>query len=153
MLCGMNHKSCLACGMSKTLFEFASSPNSDSPDKLAYICRDCNASLSDKEKARIYARQWRKNNIEKARRINYAANIRTLYGVGIDDYEAQAQAQNYCCALCGIPAGKRRLNVDHCHKTGKVGKLLCQPCNTGLGNFKDDLALLRKAIEYLQQNR
>jgi hypothetical protein len=28
--------------------------------------------------------------------------------------------------------------------------MLCLPCNTGLGHFNDDVAVLQKAIEYLK---
>jgi hypothetical protein len=50
---------------------------------------------------------------------------------------------------CGICEREETLYIDHCHSTGKVRKLLCLQCNTGLGNFRDDKALLGKAIEYL----
>jgi len=42
------------------------------------------------------------------------------------------------------------LVIDHCHITGKVRGLLCQQCNAGLGNFKDDPKRLEKAISYLK---
>jgi hypothetical protein len=32
----------------------------------------------------------------------------------------------------------------------RVPRLLCLGCNTGLGNFKDDPALLRRAADYLE---
>ena len=42
-------------------------------------------------------------------------------------------------------------NVDHCHTSGKVRGLLCQQCNVGLGNFKDNPLELVKAAEYLKE--
>lgn len=50
------------------------------------------------------------------------------------------------CAICG---GKEKLVVDHDHETDKVRGLLCFFCNLGLGNFRDNPQLLKKAIEYL----
>jgi DNA-directed RNA polymerase subunit RPC12/RpoP len=60
-------------------------------------------------------------------------------------------AQNYKCAICGIDANElpRELGVDHSHETHEVRGLLCSHCNIGLGNFRDDVELMRKAIEYL----
>jgi hypothetical protein len=65
-------------------------------------------------------------------------------------------AQEGKCALCHTdkPNGRgKRLHVDHCHGTGKIRALLCHSCNAGLGAFKDDPALLRAAIDYLEKYR
>lgn len=56
--------------------------------------------------------------------------------------------QNGRCAICGDYKGYK-LRMDHCHKTGKLRKLLCDNCNWGLGNFKDDVSILQEAIKYL----
>jgi Recombination endonuclease VII len=40
---------------------------------------------------------------------------------------------------------------DHCHKTGKRRGKLCLNCNLGLGLFKDNPKLLKKAIRYLKK--
>lgn len=47
---------------------------------------------------------------------------------------------------------KRRLFVDHCHKTNKIRGLLCINCNNGLGAFKDNVFSLNRAIQYLKEN-
>ena len=56
----------------------------------------------------------------------------------------------YCfqCGLCFKVV--KRLVVDHDHKTGKIRSLLCTLCNTGIGQFKDDVELLKLAIKYLE---
>jgi len=41
------------------------------------------------------------------------------------------------------------LSVDHDHKSGKIRGLLCAACNVGAGFFCDDIAIMKKAIEYL----
>lgn len=66
-------------------------------------------------------------------------------------YKAMVAAQNGCCAICGE---KRRLVVDHNHRTDVVRSLLCSPCNTAIGLLKEDTLLMWRAIEYvLEHNR
>lgn len=76
-----------------------------------------------------------------------------LYGVPLDVYRAKLAAQNGLCAICGGPPGKRSLNVDHDHVTGKVRDLLCATCNTGIGGLKDDPILMRRAADYIDRHR
>lgn len=64
---------------------------------------------------------------------------------------ALALRQNNCCALCGRHESsfKRRLNVDHNHKTGQVRGLLCYRCNKFIvGRHTLDSAL--KLVNYLR---
>lgn len=89
---------------------------------------------------------------------NWAARLRWLYGITSQEYFELLDRQNGVCAICGKtnPSG-RRLSVDHdhfcCASTKSCGKcirgLLCELCNRGLGNFKDDPLLLENAINYL----
>lgn len=51
------------------------------------------------------------------------------------------------CDLCEQEVD--RIYIDHCHQSGNVRGFLCLNCNTGIGRFHDDPALLAKAIEYL----
>ena len=60
-------------------------------------------------------------------------------------------AQDGRCAICGAVSG--RLFVDHCHTTGNVRGLLCVACNNALGQFRDSVSALRRAIDYLEQSR
>lgn len=57
------------------------------------------------------------------------------------------------CAICQKPdgEGKDRLHLDHDHETGKARGLLCGPCNRGIGMLRDDPALVRKALDYLEK--
>ncbi len=61
----------------------------------------------------------------------------------------------FICPICektsiaGITAS---IVKDHNHHTGKGRAWLCDSCNTGLGRFKDDVDLLKKAIDYLEKH-
>lgn len=68
------------------------------------------------------------------------------------EYDAKFTAQKGVCAICGLPQTHRLLAVDHCHATRKVRDLLCDGCNIGLGNFKDNPALLEQAKLYLERH-
>lgn len=74
-------------------------------------------------------------------------------GMTPEDYAEMLASQNGGCAICGDPPGDRRLAIDHCHTTGEVRGLLCGPCNTSLGQFKDDPRLLLEAAKYVLRSR
>lgn len=81
----------------------------------------------------------------------------STYGMSARQYDSIFKAQGGRCALCGNPeeeltdSGRvRNLSIDHNHQTGAFRSLLCQRCNHGLGHFRDDIALLEKAITYLK---
>lgn len=78
--------------------------------------------------------------------------VRT-YGITLDDYNRMFAAQKGCCIICERHQieFKRKLAIDHDHVTGKVRGLLCQGCNQGLGFFKDNVQLMKKAILYIEE--
>lgn len=54
------------------------------------------------------------------------------------------------CAICGATEEDgAALNVDHCHRTGRIRGVLCRACNHGLGSFADDPERLAAAARYL----
>lgn len=85
-------------------------------------------------------------------------STRKRFGIDISKEEEVALylAQNGCCALCGDrrpPHGLSGLYVDHDHATGRIRALLCSRCNRGLGNFRDNPELMRRAAAYLERFR
>jgi hypothetical protein len=54
------------------------------------------------------------------------------------------------CVICG---STEDLHVDHCQVTNAFRGLLCRGCNHDLGNFKDNVEVLRRAIMYLRQKK
>lgn len=72
------------------------------------------------------------------------------YGLRPDDIQRMLASQDGGCEICRTPLhGDKDTCVDHDHESGRVRGLLCHSCNIGLGKFRDDLALVRVAVEYL----
>jgi len=102
--------------------------------------------IKDKEK-----HQKRKNAIREQR-------LQKSFGMSLKDYEEMYFNQNGLCKICNKPEtakqsntdGVRMLAVDHCHITNKVRGLLCTNCNIILGHAKDNIEILKNAIEYLK---
>lgn len=120
--------------------------------------------LKDPERYREYDRKQRANNLEGHR----YRDVLTKHQVTAEEYESLRGSQNDLCAICNLPETKKsrtkgetcRLTLDHCHKCEDNGQkgikvirgMLCHHCNVGVGNFKDDITLLQKAIEYLKRH-
>lgn len=106
-------------------------------------------SYANPEKQRDY---WRERNRSPRGK---EAQLRTRYGIGLEEYNKLLQEQGGVCAICGGTEMKRGkyLCVDHDHVTGKIRGLLCDQCNHAIGKFKDDPTLLLKAIDYLTRNQ
>jgi hypothetical protein len=84
--------------------------------------------------------------------LNY--HIKSNYGIELKDYDVMLENQKGICAICSSEPPnhhKKRLNIDHCHTTGKIRGLLCDACNRALGLFKDSPDVLIKAINYLEK--
>jgi 5-methylcytosine-specific restriction endonuclease McrA len=96
---------------------------------------------------------WALRNRARATAISRKSWLKTQYGMSPEEYARRLSEQDGGCALCGAscPTGNL-LAVDHCHITGRVRGLLCANCNVALGTFKDDVSVLRKAIQYLQSS-
>lgn len=127
--------------------------------KRGLTCKPCHAKQ---------AREWRAANPERARAIgrrHYQKSSQTTrrgwvlkrhFGMTLEQYNEQIAKQGGKCALClRVPTEqpKRKLAVDHCHKTNTIRGLLCGECNRGLGLFRDNVYLLKRAIKYLNSAR
>lgn len=87
---------------------------------------------------------------EQMSAYRYFYNLRKNHNMTEKDYQNMLIMQNGVCAICSKEdVIKKRLSVDHCHKTGKVRGLLCAKCNATLGMVKDNVDILKIMIEYL----
>lgn len=84
----------------------------------------------------------------------YKNHIRNRYDISLEQFLELVKIQEGRCAICNEypdkQPKKKRLCVDHDHKTGLIRGLLCDRCNKGISYFLDSTDLLYKAIYYLK---
>lgn len=121
-------------------------------------------SAEEREYRRQYMEEYRKKNPNKvkdwaskyykdrSRYLHYARknNLKKKYGITLEEYARMVGEQNGLCAICKQPPQRYRLAVDHCHRTGRVRKLLCMGCNGKLSVF-EDMDWEEKARAYLKE--
>jgi len=143
----LTEKACSVCKEIKPLSSFYREKRRQSG--RGSRCREC---------SRQYLRSWYSKNKDRAneqrrnpkrRNEMYFYVAKHTYGITKNQVLAMSTAQHNSCAICGKPQ-ERRLHIDHDHKTSAVRGLLCARCNTGLGVFKEQPELLRKAAFYLE---
>lgn len=120
-----------------------------------------------------YQKAWREKNIEKekARQRAYYRNnkeaqrerdLKSRYGLSLEDYDKMTVAQQGQCAVCGIKeemlkdvykSHHARFCVDHNHETGEVRQLICHKCNTLVGYLETRAGILQKALDYLEKHK
>lgn len=132
------------------------------------LCTKCKERLAVKTwctectSADNLARYHRNKGSERGERHRLAARkswLKTAYGLTYEEYLEMFRQQRGACKICNVAVqehGKDRArtgHVDHCHTTGKVRGILCKACNTALGAVKDNVSILRAAIQYLEDSR
>ena len=148
-------KTCTKCKELKLLELYG---KGNDKDGLRYWCKVChnkeNAIYEDKNRDVVKARKRKYARTEHGKNMHRNKQLRHKYG--IDNYDELFEKQNGLCAICKCcetaydkTGNVMKLSVDHNHETGEVRKLLCAACNHGLGNFKDNILLLKNAIKYL----
>jgi hypothetical protein len=135
-------KRCSSCEETKDVHNFGI--DKARKDGISIYCFPCRRKMTSK---------WRKTprgKIRPDKSYNANATLKYEYGITLDRYNEMLSIQHGTCAICNSPPTYRRLDVDHCHHTGKVRGLLCKRCNTGLGNFRDNVELVQIALDYLK---
>jgi hypothetical protein len=122
--------------------------------KKAYLVRH-----PDRRKASCYNYRLKnkdvidyKRRLPENKRNKREDEIIKAYGVTFAKYEEMKIQQNNKCAICNKPfVSSKHTHIDHNHKTGTIRQLLCRDCNVGLGNFKEDVEVMKFAINYLER--
>lgn len=157
----METKICCKCKIEKEKSEFSKDKNQK--DGYTYSCKLCR---NEKYK------EWVKNNPDKMIKVKENSKIRSNkyyhsdvgqisyrkshlknnFGMSIEEFDIILEKQNNVCAICNNPETMIKntfLSVDHCHETKINRGLLCSNCNRGIGLLKDNVEILKNAINYL----
>lgn len=141
-LVATGRKQCTMCGEVKSVDQFTQSSG-----KIRSECKPCGAEAQ---------REWRKRNPEYMRDYMRLANQRrgyrrkSLYGMSPEDVEQMLADQDGSCAICFRPVSLDKVNIDHCHASGKVRAILCRSCNLALGFMQDDPERIERAASYVR---
>jgi Recombination endonuclease VII len=114
-------KRCNQCGVDKPLFSYTKNSGAN---HLRAKCKDC-------EKLTTAQRNKFKNLFPPKNHICPICKRTEEKCAG----EGGKKVGTWCC--------------DHNHITGEFRGWLCHSCNRALGNFKDNVILLKSALEYL----
>ncbi len=127
------------------------------PDNWFWRAKVVKFVKADTKKAVLaqYARDYRRMHPDKHKRYE----LKRSFGITWEQYQALLKSQDDVCAICKgsetvfdpNQSKIRDLALDHDHTTGRIRGLLCQACNQGLGNFRDNIDRLLTAAEYLER--
>jgi hypothetical protein len=144
-------KACTKCGETKpATAEFFQKERTRTLG-LSSWCKECATKktlkwrAANREKCLEATRVWRRKHQRKY-------SLRYGYGLTVEQYDAMLNAQGGVCAICGAPPKdnkKRRLVVDHDHKTEKNRGLLCIKCNNTLERMESIPDWHERALTYL----
>lgn len=150
-ICGM--KTCSECQIPKDSSEFY--PDKRNKLGLRSTCKECDslanktylATDNGKVSSSARSKRYRSNNSQIVRDRLYLKK----YGISFGEKLAILEKQDNKCKICNtLFPSLKHAKLDHDHKTGKIRGILCNTCNRAIGLLKDDLNVLKSAIEYLE---
>lgn len=93
-------------------------------------------------------RKWLKDHPEYTiPEYRLRTRIKCTYGITLEQRNEIIGRQGGMCAIC---KKSEAVNIDHCHKTGRVRGVLCSRCNAAIGMLLDDPGIALSASEYLE---
>ena len=166
LFAGAGMKTCGGCNRELDLDAFYS--NKSQPDQRASQCKECARAYqknkydgnpeAQRERKRKYLANYSREHNER-RRLNrreiYITESARRYGINPEDVRSLIATPK--CQICNKSISfdsknvHDRPNIDHCHSSGMVRGVLCGYCNNLLGRCNDSIEILRKAIEYLEE--
>ena len=152
-------KCCSRCKQVKSEDNFYK--NLRSSDNLTAWCKPCR-----RDYAREHRKTWKRTYPEGYREKRHQEYLKAKdtrleqtrlrkyeqYVPGLFDWLCIKQAGK--CAICGTHKSELRtaLCIDHNHETDKIRGLLCNRCNIGIMNLKEDAENCLLAYQYLRSN-
>ena len=124
---GNGERKCSKCNKLLPLTSFS---KSDGANYLRAECRSCNNKLAKVRKA-LHLKHGKAP-------ANYTCPI--CLG-SEEDVKGKGNTKNGSWVL------------DHCHETESFRGWLCHKCNRALGGFDDNIDILKRAINYLKENK
>jgi hypothetical protein len=158
-------KRCKKCGEEKPIQDFYASKGArDGHRPECKVCTSARRKLwyqanRDREIERV--RAWQQANHEyylqkqaeyrrSTARDHRSGHLKRKFGITLEEYERILEKQGGGCAICEDPPNERiSLHVDHDHVTGEIRGLLCVRCNNGIGLFRENPDLLKRAARYV----
>lgn len=126
---GFSKKICNVCHKLKKTTKFAKNQNAKNNRSVRRpTCRDCRIKMEGIGVSREDKLKWQKK---------------------------KPVTEPFQCPVCKkktIAGVTSKVVLEHDHHTGKARGWICDSCNTGLGRFKDNIGLLKSAIEFLKKN-
>lgn len=123
----MNKRTCRRCGIERDIEEFYRYGKNNA---RRHVCIPCKKA---EHKAAHQAR---------------GSARRNKLGVSEAKYQHNYKKRGGKCDICRLVYPF--LCIDHDHRTGKVRGMLCKSCNAGLGQFQDNVVVMRRAVKYLE---
>ena len=141
-------KVCTVCKKEKSLDDFYNLKASK--DGKSWRCKKCDSQTTMNSRKKKY---------EQNKEYHRTLNRLYKYNLTKEGFQSLLDSQQGLCACCHQPLtqdfgrnhDKRKLVVDHCHKTGEVRGLLCTMCNKGIGLLGDNAKSVLAAYEYLKK--
>ncbi len=120
-------KICNICHKLLSTAEFARNQNAKNNRSVRRpSCKECRKQLEGKDATPKAKSEWLKN---------------------------KPQNEPFECPICGkrtIAGITSKVVLDHNHRTGEVRGWVCDSCNTGIGRFKDNVELIKRAIKFIE---
>lgn len=141
-------KVCRICEVEKPHTEYYLRSNG----KVRNECKACSSKAASKN--------YKKEGVKERHREASRRSSLKRYGITQEVFDEMYNNQNGKCKICSTEVLKigelgdlaRVACVDHCHDSGKVRGILCRACNSGIGHLRDDVNILKLAIEYLESS-